>query len=144
MDHEKLSKLLNASNRITVLSTVDPSGAPNSAVFGSVRLLDEKTLLLGMGDNRSLSNLASNPRGTLLAFIPGSGVFSWRGARLYLETQKIEETGPLFESLVSEVEKTAGRPAAKALKHLVTFRIVNIRPLADFSFDAPAEPAPGG
>ncbi|NTV00628.1 MAG: pyridoxamine 5'-phosphate oxidase family protein, partial [Methanoregulaceae archaeon] len=48
----KLMDYVNASPRIGTLSTADRSGKVDTGIFGSPRMLDEKTIIMGLGQNR--------------------------------------------------------------------------------------------
>jgi hypothetical protein len=45
----KLMEYFNKAPRIGTLSTADKSGNVDSAVFGSPRMTDEKTVVMGLG-----------------------------------------------------------------------------------------------
>jgi hypothetical protein len=92
---------------------------------------DEETLLLGLGDNRSLRYLRIHPRAVYLACEPGPTFLAWQGARLYLEVAAIDGSGPLFERVVERIRETAGAMAARTIRAAVTFRITAVRPLLD-------------
>ncbi len=47
--------------RVGILSTADTQGQPNAAYFGSLRLTENGSVILGLGNNRSLKNLEKNP-----------------------------------------------------------------------------------
>ena len=77
------------------------------------------------------ANLEKNRHATLLAFKPAEQIFAWQGVRAYLELERVESEGPLFEQLLAEVERQAGRMAARMVRHAVLFRITALRPLLD-------------
>lgn len=133
METRQLMDFFKAEGRFGVLSTADREGAVNAAIFGSARLLDTQTLALGLGDNRTLDNLKRNPQGVFLCFEPGATLLAWQGARLYLEVAEIASRGPLFDEIVAETARRAGRAAARGLRAVVTFRITGIRALVEFA-----------
>ena len=133
MPGARLDRLLATPGVITVLATADRGGVPNAAVFGSLRRLDETTLAIGLGDNRSLANLRQNPQATLLVCLPAQQPLAWQGLRLALVLVQIETSGPLFEQLLTEVTAQAGELAARALGQVATFRIDSWRPLIDLT-----------
>lgn len=57
----QLIELVNSPTRLGSLSTRDNQGNINSAVVGSARMVEESTLILGLGANRTLHNLRSHP-----------------------------------------------------------------------------------
>ena len=116
-----------------VLCTSDGKGEVNAAIFGSVRLLDKQTIVIGLGDNRTCENLLKNPKATYVFFEPGPNMLTWRGARLYLEATKFENSGELLEQIIAETEAVAGKMAASMLKTVVHFNITDVRPLIDLS-----------
>lgn len=131
MDRRQLMALVNRPTRLGSLSTSDGQGNLNAAVVGSARMVDDETLLLGLGDNRSLRHLRCHPRAVFLAFEPGPNLLAWQGARLYLELTAIDESGLLFERVVDKVRETAGEMAARTIRAAVSFRITAVRPLID-------------
>ena len=71
----KLMEYFNKSPRIGMLSTADRAEKVDSGVFGSPRMTDENTVIMGFGKNRTLANLQQNP----YCNIPDHGTIS----RLY-------------------------------------------------------------
>ena len=67
----------NKSPRTGTLSTADKAGKVDSAVFGSPRMTDEKTVVMGLGKNRTLANLQQNPNAVYL--IMERERLSWTG-----------------------------------------------------------------
>ncbi|NOQ50980.1 MAG: pyridoxamine 5'-phosphate oxidase family protein [Desulfuromonadaceae bacterium] len=132
MNLKKIATLLETPGVIGTLSTADGDGLPNCAVFGSVRLIDEQ-IIVGMGNNRTLSNLYQNPHATLLLMIPGTSLLNFQGMRLYLKMNGCEESGELFEKIKAEVTREAGRGAAKMIGTVISFDILDGRSLIDLS-----------
>lgn len=64
----------NASPMIGTLSTADRSGKVDTGIFGSPGMLDEKTVIIGLGQNRSLANLKENPNAVFMIVEPGETV----------------------------------------------------------------------
>jgi len=137
MTIQQLTDFFARDDHSGVLSTADQKGNVNAAIFGSGRLLDEKTLVFGLGDNRTLGNLKRNPKAVFLCFEQGTTVFDWQGARIYLEAVEIISQGPLFEDVVSETMQRAGRVAARNIRAVVVFTITDIRPLVDLFYKYP-------
>lgn len=138
MNLNDIQQLLDNPNRLTSLSTVDPRGRPNSALFGCVLIRDEQ-IIIGLGNGRSLHNLRQNQFATLMIVVPGENVFAFKGARLYLESQSVEATGPLLEEIQTTVRSTAGRAAARMIQHVLCFDILEYRDLVDMGAIFPAQ-----
>lgn len=114
-----------------VLSTADGQGNVNAAVFGSARLVGADRIVLGLGDNRTLANLRQNPQAVLLFYTLGRMVFDSRGARIYLQLEHLEQSGPLFTETVRDIEAKAGKMAARSITAVVRFKVSAVRPLID-------------
>jgi len=131
MERIQLMEFFNKQPRIGTLSTADTQGNVNVAVFGSPRMTDENTVIMGAGDNRSLSYLKQNPKAVFIFMEPGLTPFEWKGARVYLRVAAIEESGPFFENMVEGIRKAVGDQAAGMIKAAVRFEITAIRDLVD-------------
>jgi len=121
----------NKSPRLGTLSTVDKTGKVDSAVLGSPRMTDEKTVVVGLGKNRTLSNLQQNPHAVFLVMEPGATLADWKGIRVYLEAKNIAKSGPVLDNYKAQMAKVAGEDAAKMMAAVVNFGIVEVRPLID-------------
>ncbi len=51
----------NKQPRLGTLSTANKERMVNVAYFGSPRMVDEKTVFMGLGNNRTLANLQDTP-----------------------------------------------------------------------------------
>ena len=51
---KKLMDYFNKAPRLGTLSTASKTGNVDSAVLGSPRMTDEKTVVMGLGQNRTL------------------------------------------------------------------------------------------
>lgn len=123
--------IFNAPGRIATLSTIDNQGHPNAAIFDSLRMVDERTVVMACGANRTLANLRLNPQAVCLFTIPGENPLLYQGGRLYLEVESIREEGDFLESLREGVRKAAGELAAASIRAAITFRVTGYRPLID-------------
>jgi len=121
----------NKSPRIGTLSTADKTGNVDSAVFGSPRMTDEKTVVMGLGKNRTLANLQQNPHAVYLIMDSGATLMDWKGIRVYLKTKKIATSGPVLDTFKAQMAKVAGEEAAKMIYAVVNFEVTEIRPLID-------------
>lgn len=129
MDRKELMKMFNKQTRIGVLATSNKKGDVNTAVFGSPRMIDDETIIMAIGDNRSFEYLQENPKASFIVIEPGADPASWGGARLYLEVAALESYGELLDSFREQIRKTAGNTSADAIKAAVRFKITGIRPL---------------
>ena len=129
---EKLIEYFNKQPRLGTLSTADKSGKVNSAYFGSPRMVDEKTIFMGLGNNRTFANLQENPKAVFMVMEPGKTIMDWKGVRIYVTMIDCQTSGKKLDQLKAGVAKHAGENAAKMMHAAVTFEIVEIRPLADF------------
>ncbi len=62
---KEVFEIVNKPGRVGVLGTADKQGQPNTAYFGSLRLMEDGSVVLGLGKNRSLKNLEENPLAVL-------------------------------------------------------------------------------
>jgi Pyridoxamine 5'-phosphate oxidase len=129
---EKLMEYFNKQPRLGTLSTADSSGKVNSAYFGSPRMVDEKTIFMGLGNNRTFANLQENPNAVFMVMEPGKSIMDWKGVRIYATMIDCQTSGKKLEQFKAAVAKNAGENAAKMMHAAVTFEIQEIRPLADF------------
>ena len=131
MDRKELMALFNKQPRLGTMATSDGKGAVNNAVFSALNMIDEETVVMAIGDNRSYRNLKASPKATFLFFEPAPDPKEWKGARLYFEVAAMAENGPLYDHLVAEVRKMAGDQAADNIKAAVTFKIAEVRLVID-------------
>ena len=127
----KLMEYFNKSPRIGTLSTADKAGKVDSGIFGSPRMTDEKTVVMGLGKNRSLANLQQNPHAVYLIMEPGASLMDWKGVRVYLKAQNIATSGLVLDTFKAQMAKVAGEEAAKMIHATVTFSVTEVRPLID-------------
>jgi len=127
----KLMDYFNKSPRIGTLSTVDKAGNVDSAIFGSPRMTDEKTVVMGLGKNRTLANLQQNPHAVYLIMESGATLMDWKGIRVYLKTKNIATSGPVLDNFKTQMAKVAGEEAAKMIYAVVNFEVSEVRPLID-------------
>jgi hypothetical protein len=127
----KLMEYFNKSPRTGTLSTADKAGNVDTGVFGSPRMTDEKTVVMGLGKNRSLANLQQNPHAVYLIIDPGATIMDWKGIRVYLKVQNIATSGPVLDTFKTQMAKVAGEEAAKMIYATATFEVTEVRPLID-------------
>jgi hypothetical protein len=127
----KLMEYFNKSPRIGSLSTADKAGNVDSAIFGSPHMTDEKTVVMGLGKNRTLAHLRENPHAVFLIVEPGASITEWKGIRVYLKVRNIATSGQAFDTFRAGMAKVAGEEAAKMIHATVTFGVTEVRPLID-------------
>ena len=131
MDRQELMALFNKRPRIGTLSTADKTGEVNVAVFGSPQMIDENTVVMGIGQNRSYRNLQRNPKAAFIVMEPGETVTDWKGARVYLEAMDIDTEGEFYDQIKKGIAKAAGQQAADMIHAAIRFRIKEVRPILD-------------
>src|SRR5512137_1662204 len=127
----KLMDYFNKSPRIGTLSTASKNGKVDAAVFGSPRMVDEKTVVMGLGKDRSLQYLQENPNAVYLIMEPGKSLMEWKGIRVYLKMKTAATSGPKLEDYKSQMVKAFGPDAAKMIHAAITFEVTELRPLVD-------------
>jgi len=128
----KLMEYFNKQPRLGTLSTADKAGNVNVAYFGSPRMVDEKTVFMGLGKNRTFANLQENPHAAYMIMEPGASLPEWKGVRVYLTMTECQTSGEKLDQIKAVIAQKAGEGAAKMIHAAVTFEIKEIRPLADF------------
>jgi hypothetical protein len=123
----------NKQPRLGTLSSASKDGKVDVAYFGSAQMVDEKTVVVGMGDNRTLSNLKENPHAVFMIMEPGDKPIEWKGVRVYLKMTACETSGSNLDGIrVQIAEKVGAEIANKMIHAYVAFEITEIRPFADF------------
>ena len=131
MERQEVMTLFNKFPRIGTLSTSNKEGDVNVAVFGSPRMIDEDTVVMGIGQNRSYRNLQRNPKAAFIVMEPGKSVSDWKGARLYLEAVDMETSGDFYDEIKNNIAKIAGKEAAERIHAAIRFKITEVRPIID-------------
>jgi hypothetical protein len=129
MDRKAVMKMFNRQSRIGALATSNKNGDVNAAVFGSPQMIDEETIIMAIGDNRSFQYLQENPKASFIVIEPGETMAQWKGVRLYLEVSEFERYGEVLDSLRERIRKVAGDTSANAIKAAIRFKVVDVRPL---------------
>jgi hypothetical protein len=132
MNRQEVMELFNKRPRIGTLSTANKKGEVNVAVFGSPQMIDENTVIMGIGRNRSFRNLQENPKAVFIVVEPGKTVMDWKGARVYLDVVDLESGGGLFDEVKAGIAKAAGKQAADMIHAAVRFKITEVRPIVEF------------
>jgi len=131
MNRQKLMTLFNKYPRIGTLSTSNKEGDVNVAVFGSPQMVDENTVVMAIGQNRSYRNLQKNPKAVFIVMEPGETAKDWKGARVYLEAVDLVTEGDFYNQIKQKLEKIAGKGAAEMVHAAVRFKITEVRPIVD-------------
>jgi hypothetical protein len=128
----KLMEFFNKQPRLGALATATRAGQVNVAYFNSIRMVDDQTVVMGLGKNRTLANLQENPHAAFMILEPGDSPMSWKGLRVYMTMTECQTGGEKLEIIRAEIARVAGEGPAKMIQAAVTFRIHELRPLADF------------
>lgn len=131
MNQQEVMEIFNKSPRIGTLSTADRKGEVNVAVFGSPQMIDENTVVMGIGRNRSFRNLQENPHAAFIIVEPGKTMMDWKGVRVYLEVMDIETGGGFFEEVRDGISRAAGKAVADMIHAAIRFRVTEVRPVVD-------------
>jgi hypothetical protein len=129
MNKKQVMEMFNRENRIGALATSNANGDVNAAVFGSPRMIDEDTVIMAIGDNRSFKYLQENPKASFIVIEPGKTPASWKGIRLYLEVDGFERYGEVLDSFRENIRKLAGNKSADAIQAAIRFKVLDVRPL---------------
>ncbi len=129
MNRKEVMEMFNKKTRIGALATANNNGDVNAAVFGSPQMIDENTIIMAIGDNRTYRNLQENPKASFIVIEPGESPALWKGARLYLEAVEFERYGEVLDSFRENIRKVAGKKSADAITAAIRFKIVDVRPL---------------
>jgi Pyridoxamine 5'-phosphate oxidase len=132
MNRQVVMDFFNRRPRIGTLSTANRNGEVNVAVFGSPQMIDENTVIMGIGRNRSFRNLQENPKAAFIVVEPGKTVMDWKGARVYLEVMDIQSGGGFFEEVREGIAKAAGKAAADMIHAAIRFKVTEVRPIVEF------------
>lgn len=127
----KLMEYFNKQPRIGTLSTANREGDVDSAVFGSPRMVDEKTVVMALGNGRTLEYLQENPHAVYLIMEPGASVMDWKGLRVCLLMKACETSGEGLETFKRQIAEVMGEEAAEMVDAAVTFEVTEVRPLID-------------
>jgi hypothetical protein len=92
-------------------------------------MINEDTIIMAIGDNRSFKYLQENPKASFIVIEPGESPANWKGVRLYLEVAEFERYGEVLDSFRENIRKVAGKKSADAITAAIRFKIVDVRPL---------------
>ena len=95
-------------------------------------MIDEKTVVMALGNNRTFANLLENPYAAFMIFEAGRVLSDWKGLRIYLKMKEYQTSGKKLDMMRAQVGQMAGEEAAKGVHAAVTFEVQEVRPLVDF------------
>ena len=127
-----LMEYFNKRPRIGALGTANKEGKPNVAHLGSPQMVDEKTVVIGLGRNRTLANLHENPYAVFTILEPANSILEWKGVKVYLKMTDLQTSGEKLDTIKDGIARKSGEGAAKMIKAVATFQITEIRPIVDF------------
>jgi hypothetical protein len=127
----KLMEYFNKQPRLGVISTANMRGQVDSAVLGSPRMLDEKTVVMTLRNNRTLANLHENPYAVYAIMEPGKTSPEWKGLRVYLKMIDCETKGEKLEMMRAQAVKRIGEATARLIHAAVTLEVYEVRPMID-------------
>ena len=121
----------NKQPRLGVLSTANKEGKVDAAVFGPPMMVGEKTVGVGLGQNRTLAYLQENPNAVFTIMEQGATLADWKGLRVYLKMKEYATSGETLDTYRRKVAEAAGKEAAAMIHASVTFEVGEVRPLID-------------
>ena len=127
----KLMEYFNKQPRIGTLSTADKEGKVNSAVLGSPRMVDEKTVVMTLRNSRTFANLLVNPYAVFSIMEPGKTTPEWKGIRVYLKMTGYQTSGEKLETMRAQAAQRIGEATAKLIHAAVTLEVYDVRPTID-------------
>jgi len=127
--NKEIIEIVNKAGRIGALGTANKLGQPNVAYFGSPRLSEDGTIIMGLSSNRTLKNLEENPLAVFFCVAESPVTFTTPGYRLYLKVREIQKAGPIFDGVKKAIAEHAGPEAAKMIVAGVVFDVTEVRPL---------------
>ena len=128
---KKLIEYFNKQPRLGCLSTADRNGKIDVAILGSPQMVDERTVIMSLRDNRTFANLRENPYAVFAIMEPGKTAPEWKGLRVYLKMVKYETSGELLDMFKAQLTKRVGEAVAKLAHAAVTFEVYEVRPIID-------------
>ena len=128
---QKLIEYFNKQPRLGCLSTANKEGKADVAILGSPQMVDEKTVVMSLRNNRTFANLQENPYAVFAIMEPGKTAPEWKGLRVYLKMTKYETSGELLHMFKAQLAKKVSEAVAKLAYAAVTFDVYEVRPIID-------------
>jgi hypothetical protein len=130
----KALEVLTKPDRIGVLATASAEGEPNVGYFSSTVVMDDGSMALGLGNNRSLKNMSENPAAVYFVIESYPVGLATPGFRIYLKVREIQREGPLLERIREGIRKAAGDTAADNTVAVSLFEVTSVRPMIDAGY----------
>lgn len=127
----RLMDYFNKQPRIGLLSTANKEGLVDAAIFGSPMMVDEKTVVMGLGENRTFAYLQENPNAVYTIVESGETIMDWKGLRVYLKMKEYATSGEMLDNYRKQIAGVVGEDAASMVHASVTFEVGEVRPLVD-------------
>ncbi|MDK2889595.1 MAG: hypothetical protein PWR21_226 [Methanoculleus sp.] len=127
----RLMDYFNKQPRIGILSTANKEGKVDAAIFGSPMMVDEKTVVMGLGENRTFAYLQENPNAVYTIVESGETIMDWKGLRVYLKMKEYATSGEMLDNYRKQIAGVVGEDAASTIHASVTFEVGEVRPLVD-------------
>lgn len=128
----RLMDYFNKTPRLGVLGTASKDGKVDVGVFGSPQMVDEKTVVVALGQNRTLANLQENPNAVFMIVEPAeTGIEDWKGVRVYMRMKECATSGAALDAYRRGIAEVVGDEAAAMVHAAVTFEVGEVRPLVD-------------
>ena len=127
----KLMDYFNKQPRIGLLSSASKEGKVDAAIFGSPMMVDEKTVVMGLAQNRTFAYLQENPNAVYTIVEEGETIMDWKGLRVYLKMKEYATSGEMLDNYRKQIARVAGEDAAAMVHASVTFEVTEVRPLID-------------
>jgi hypothetical protein len=131
MKQHALALLDNPPSHIGVLGTASRDGRPNIAYISSTRVMEDGSIVVGLGNNVSLSNLEENPHGIYFVIERFPVTVETKGYRIYLKARMIEHEGTVLDAIREYIAAAFDPNAAKMTAAAVTFDVTGVRPMLD-------------
>lgn len=129
----ELVEYFNKQPRLGTLSTANKQGQVDVAYFGSAQMIDDKTVVMGLGHNRTYANLQENPHAVFMIMEPGPSLPEWKGVRVYLKMTECQTSGRKLDEIRAKIAIKVGEETAKKMVYAyIAFEVQELRPLADF------------
>jgi hypothetical protein len=128
---KKMIEYFNKQPRLGCLSTADKEGKADVAILGSPQMIDEKTVIMSLRNNRTFANLQENPYAVFAIMEPGKTAPEWKGLRVYLKMTKYQTSGELLDMFKAQLAKRVSEAVAKLAYVAVTFEVYEVRPIID-------------
>lgn len=128
---QEIMDMVNAPERIGALATADAQGQPNLGYFASLRMNPDGTMVMGLGNNRTLANLKQNPKAAFICLAGSPVSFTTPGCRIYLTATRIDTEGGMLDKVRAGIAAKAGDAAASIIAAGVLFEVNEVRKLVD-------------